>query len=419
MKRIVSILFLSVLLFSMMSLPSFAEGSGILALGGAEGKSGDFVSVDVSLNSNPGLITMKFSVSWHEDLELIAAENTKLLEGWTTPSPKVVSPYTIRWADPYAKKNNTATGKVLTLKFKIKENAKPGEKEITLKFSESWAMGKTKVAFNESVSSSIKVNCSGHQFSSGYQTTETEHSRICSACGYAESAEHNFEKAVQTKAPTCTESGEEKTVCSVCKKEVVRSVSALGHDMKKPVVIKKATCTEDGERKGYCAVCNITTKEVLKATGHSFGKAKIIKEATENQVGLKTYTCELCGEVKAEKIPILGVVIPEKDPEKQADPSPETPSNEKPETSLNEKPVTSSNEKPEISSNEKAETSSNEMLGTEEGNQVPNSEEEHSNLSNFTDKTKKSTFAFSLVLLILLSVLICGLFYWHFFHKKR
>lgn len=372
MKRIVSILFLAVLLFSMMSLPSFAEGSGILSLSNGEGKPGDTVNIDVSLDSNPGFISLKFIIEWEEGLELISVHDAEVIHGFTKPSPKVASPYTIRWADPFAENNNATTGKIATLTFKIKEDAELGAKPIRLNFSESWALGKNKVSFEEKAEAVIYVNCAAHRFSNEYTNfSETEHSKACTLCGYLQSEAHSFGKFLQKKAPTCTESGEERAKCSVCKKEISRSVPASGHNMQSPLVTKEPTCTEEGMREGYCSVCKLNTKEILKPKGHSFGEAVITKEATETETGIKTYTCKVCGSTAVEQIPILGSAIPEKDFQLAPDSS------------------------------------------------ESNSEKAAAATTDVNEKENKKTSLFALVFLVFLAILIGFAFYRYFFHQKR
>lgn len=372
MRKVISILFLVVLMFSVMSLPSFAEGSGILAVSGGEGKPGDEIRVELALDSNPGLITLKASIEWPEGLELKSVSDEKLLSGWTKPAPNVASPYIIRWADPFAEEDNTATGKIATLTFKIKENASLGKKEILIRFAESWALGKKKVSFSETATASIQVNCPEHQYSKEYTDfSETEHSKSCTLCGNTITEKHSLSKFDLKKSPTCTENGEEKAVCSVCKKEIVRSVPASGHKMQKPTITKEPTCTQAGEREGYCTVCKLTSKEELRPIGHSFGNGVITKEATETEAGIKTFTCSICGEEKTEEIPILGTKAPD---------------------SAQKEPQT-----------KEGSESQNAPASPTEAAPVP-----------------KKNFSFLGILFLIVSAIICiWIFYWYFFIKKK
>ena len=107
MKKIFAIALTLILVLSVCILPAAAAGSGSLSATSASGYRGDTVTVNVNLGSNPGLITMKFQVSYSSNLTLVSVSNSGLLSGWTTPSPTISSPYTLRWADSLATSSNT------------------------------------------------------------------------------------------------------------------------------------------------------------------------------------------------------------------------------------------------------------------------------------------------------------------------
>ncbi len=97
------------------------------------GNAGDLVEIYMSVSGNPGLITLRSSISYDETaLELVKAEDTGLLSGWTVPAQNISSPYILRWADALAVQNNTANGKIVKLTFRILENAPLGEYKVTV-----------------------------------------------------------------------------------------------------------------------------------------------------------------------------------------------------------------------------------------------------------------------------------------------
>ena len=53
---------------------------------------------------------------------------------------------------------------------------------------------------------------------------------ITSPDEYPLTCHHDFGEWTQTKAPTCTEKGEEKRTCTICGSSETRDVAALGHD---------------------------------------------------------------------------------------------------------------------------------------------------------------------------------------------
>jgi len=66
---------------------------------------------------------------------------------------------------------------------------------------------------------------------------------------------------------TCTETGSEQYICSVCDEESVVETSALGHSWNQGEVTQKATCTENGEITYTCTRdnCNETKTEPIAA----------------------------------------------------------------------------------------------------------------------------------------------------------
>ena len=81
--------------------------------------------------------------------------------------------------------------------------------------------------------------------------------------------------------PTCTQTGEETAICSVCGKTVSRDIAALGHTVDDWTVTIEPNCTEKGEETGICTVCGETATRAVPANGHNF---------VDNE-------CTVCGEI--------------------------------------------------------------------------------------------------------------------------
>ncbi len=108
---------------------------------------------------------------------------------------------------------------------------------------------------------------------------------------------HDWSDWIQTKAPTCTEKGEETRTCSRCRATETREIPALGHkEVELPAVA--ATCTETGLTAGVkCTVCGeiLTAQQVVPALGHDM-KAHTAVAATCEEAGNSAYwNCERCG----------------------------------------------------------------------------------------------------------------------------
>ena len=74
---------------------------------------------------------------------------------------------------------------------------------------------------------------------------------------------HDFGEWTVTKAPSCTEKGEERQICSECGKYEARDIAATGHSYGDWVVTKEATKTEKGEKQRTCANCDSVESEEI------------------------------------------------------------------------------------------------------------------------------------------------------------
>ncbi|MCR5694017.1 MAG: bacterial Ig-like domain-containing protein [Clostridia bacterium] len=123
----------------------------------AKGYAGTVVDVYVSVKNNPGIVSTRFKVVFNEDIfELVGVSDLELLSGYTTPSPEMNSPYTLRWSDPLAAENNTVDGKIVKLSFLVKENTPLGTYEISVESIEARNVVGNQVAF-EGTTSEVEI----------------------------------------------------------------------------------------------------------------------------------------------------------------------------------------------------------------------------------------------------------------------
>lgn len=122
---------------------------------------------------------------------------------------------------------------------------------------------------------------------------------------------HSWNTTV-TKAATCTEDGEETSVCATCGETVTTVIPATGHSAV-AVADKPATCTETGlSGRTVCSVCNQAVNEgtVLPMLEHRVGVGAVIRAATCTTEGLMAFSCQDCGvQVGTETIPALGHAV--------------------------------------------------------------------------------------------------------------
>lgn len=105
---------------------------------------------------------------------------------------------------------------------------------------------------------------------------------------------HDFGEYRETRAPTCTEPGEERAECSRCEAIETRTVAATGHSTG-----PDATCTEDQ----VCTVCGAVLNAAL---GHAL-KEYEAQAPTCIEEGWEAYSvCIRCGYTTYTELPALG-----------------------------------------------------------------------------------------------------------------
>ena len=142
--------------------------------------------------------------------------------------------------------------------------------------------------------------------------TEGKH---CSVCGTVliaqetvEALGHDYGDWTQMKAPTCTEKGEEKRVCSRCDAFETRELDVTDHtEVIDPAVA--ATCAEVGKTEGkHCSVCGtvLVAQETIDALGHDYGAWTQTKAPTCTEKGEEKRTCSRCDAFEVREIAAHG-----------------------------------------------------------------------------------------------------------------
>lgn len=100
--------------------------------------------------------------------------------------------------------------------------------------------------------------------------------KVCSRCGETKDVvivkapkDHTAGEYTQTKAPTCTEKGEEVSKCTVCGKVLnTREVAAKGHTAGEWVTVRQPSASQNGKMIQKCTVCGAQIgKKYIRATG--------------------------------------------------------------------------------------------------------------------------------------------------------
>lgn len=144
--------------------------------------------------------------------------------------------------------------------------------------------------------------------------TETGYlEKICDTCGIKKNETlkakgHEWNSSYTTdKAATCTNEGSESIHCKTCdsiKPNSSRTIKTLNHNYGEWKTVKAATCTEKGTKERYCRSCGAKDSASIEAKGHSWRLTDTVSPTTEYP-GSRVYTCNNCYTTRKETIPKL------------------------------------------------------------------------------------------------------------------
>ena len=123
--------------------------------------------------------------------------------------------------------------------------------------------------------------------------------------GFGVPESHSYGEFTETKTPTCTQTGEEVSVCENCGSEIKNILPALGHDYE--AVVTQPGCTTQGCTTYTCRVCGDRyVDDYVAPLGHD-GVVKEVTAPTCLTVGFTTYVCNRCGyDYNENYVPALG-----------------------------------------------------------------------------------------------------------------
>ncbi len=129
-KRFIS--FMLCILIINLTYSAVASDIPTISLSNSECYPGETVEVHVSMQNNPGIVSMTLTVEYDETvLTLIEVSDTGVMPG-QMHSAKKVSPYTLTWENDTSRENFYVNGDIAVLKFKVSENANAGNYALKL-----------------------------------------------------------------------------------------------------------------------------------------------------------------------------------------------------------------------------------------------------------------------------------------------
>lgn len=279
-----------------------------LEVSGAQGAAGSTVNIKISIKNNPGLSSLKLSVSYSRYLSLTNIYDINKRLGTAVIDPSYANPQKLFWYDI---NGSTENGLLATLSFRVADNVPNGEAGlISVSVEEALDKNTNRVSFATVSSTAI---CTHRATSERVMSKSTcvragEVSVVCNTCNKVLQkknlplSEHTYSKFSVTKDATCTSVGERVAVCVVCGQKHTTSIPKTSHEYKDSVTIKGPTCTENGISVRSCKYCGDKIETEIMKMEHSFPKYTVTTTPTLSSEGLKTSKCIRCGAEQTEAI---------------------------------------------------------------------------------------------------------------------
>lgn len=258
MKKVISILLVVAMLCCFMVFTVSADETTTVSGASVEGKTGDNVTMSISIGNNPGYRSYVIVLDYNAEALEVVSVNGNVTSNTRNPGKVIVS-----FASATKVEGN---GEMFSVTFKVL--GKCGTYPVSVTVDELYTDGTVAIANTASAGSVV--------------------------------VKHIWVKG-ETVAPTCTEQGYTVYTCSVCgiteKRDFVDGAHIPGKAVKENVV--EATCTEAGsyDLVVYCSVCGEELSResyVVTTDGHHYLVA--YKDKTYH-----TWTCEYCGDAYDEK----------------------------------------------------------------------------------------------------------------------
>lgn len=149
MSRVFSLLLAVAMILSLVTVNVAAADSGVISVSATPGSvkaGGEFV-LDVTMDSNPGFLTLNMKYTYDTTkFELLTAKKDQPASAdfgtWNGNGKS-----TLVWQNPTADEDITATGKLASLRFKVKEGTKASTSDITVTYTGGKNFDKQDVPF--------------------------------------------------------------------------------------------------------------------------------------------------------------------------------------------------------------------------------------------------------------------------------
>lgn len=243
-KRILATL-LCLLLITVCGFTASAADSAVISLSDETAMPGELVTIDISISNNPGIMAMSFCITYDSDAFEYTGYNKGYLSRYTIKDHPDKGQIAFVNDEASDKSNN---GVMLSVKFKIKDNAAPGKHTITIANQNREKYGaKLHNSFSNSDLKYIVPSVTAGSITVG----ET-----------CENAGHKYGDWTVITPADCVSTGKKEHTCLRCYYTETADIP-ITHDFETDwTVDKAATPTEDGTMSRHCKNCDAVTDEI-------------------------------------------------------------------------------------------------------------------------------------------------------------
>ncbi len=292
LRVVISLVLALLMLVPQTMFAATAASTSEISVSDVEACPGDTVDVTVNVAGNPGVTSVLLKIGYDESVFTLTEVNDGGILGSAFHSNKYKNPYTLSWANDTATTNFTGNGTLVTLKFKVADNAAIKKYPITVTYNvdnyEIIDKDMNPISFNlENGSIDVKQAGCKHANTTIVEakpsTCLTQGNNAytrCNDCGVIVSGSdeklplgnHNFSNWSEINAPTCTAQGKNMRTCSICKTAEYAEIPATGHNY------VDGRCTSCGET----IVTNTATIKVSSESAVAGDQAKVTISFNDN-----------------------------------------------------------------------------------------------------------------------------------------
>jgi len=284
MKR-VFVVFLSLLLICMISVPALAAGSAHMSVSASASQlyRGDMVTFTVSISAVEDCTAAGFVVKY--DSNVFEWVSGKVLVSGATMSNFSGGTATLAFDSGRA-----VSGEIFQFVLKVKDNAPFGS--ATVSGSSSVKVNQEAISASAG-SASVTVVCQ-HEYGTPVKTDDLEHVSQCSHCGEKKTEGHSWQDVSIIQAATCKDPGSKNVQCTDCGFQTQQVIPVNeDHSYSSWSKVNGSTHTRT------CSVC-----QKVDNASHSWNSGKATKEATCTETGNLLRTCTGCGTTREDTIPL-------------------------------------------------------------------------------------------------------------------